>query len=64
MPQLTIDIDRDGNVEIEAHGFVGKGCEAVTKAYEEVLGRVVSGEKKPEYTRSVGQAEGVRAASG
>ena len=44
---MTIDLD--GNTNIEAQGFNGKGCKDSTKAIEQALGTVTNVKQKPEF---------------
>lgn len=46
--KVIIDILPNGEVEVEAIGFRGCGCEEATRIVEE-LGKVTSKTKKPEY---------------
>jgi hypothetical protein len=50
MKAITIDIDTEGQVTIEATGFKGSACEKATAEIEKALGTVASRKKKPEYT--------------
>jgi len=53
--QVIITIDAVGRPTIEAKGFVGKGCDAATKVFEEALtdgGADVIKEYKPEYYKT------------
>lgn len=43
---LTIDIDEEGNVTIDAAGFTGGACRTATEALEEALGTVKNRELK------------------
>ena len=38
MEQVTVDIDKDGNVTVGAEGVKGPDCEKLTAAIEEALG--------------------------
>ncbi len=46
--QITIKFDREGEMEIEGHGFKGKACEKATAFIEKLLGTVRNRKKKPE----------------
>jgi uncharacterized protein YuzE len=50
--EIFIDIDEQGNVKIEAAGFEGSDCKALTEGIEKALGEVTSVKKKPEYHRT------------
>jgi hypothetical protein len=49
MRYLTIEVDEDANVTVEAHGFKGKGCLAVTEAIEKGLGSSTKRMNKAEF---------------
>lgn len=59
--QVIITIDAKGEITVEADGVVGKGCEALTKPFEQGLGTVTSDRKKPEWTRDAKQPNQQRA---
>lgn len=40
--KLTIKIAADGSTQIKVTGVKGKGCKALTKDFEEALGKVTS----------------------
>jgi hypothetical protein len=46
--KVVIDILPNGEIEVEAIGFRGCGCEEATKIVEE-LGKTITKRKKPEY---------------
>lgn len=48
-PEVQITISPDGEIQVEAKGIRGKGCEALTEAFEKGLGTVTGDKKKPEY---------------
>ena len=48
-PTVKVTISPEGNIEVEAQGMKGKGCEALTEAFEKGLGSVTEDRKKPEY---------------
>lgn len=58
---ITVTIGPDGGIEVEAHNSVGRGCEALTAAFEEGLGAVTSDKKKPEWNRDAKQPNSQRA---
>lgn len=47
--QVEITISPDGEITVEARGIKGKGCEALTEAFERGLGARTSDKRKPEY---------------
>ncbi len=50
MPQeIHVDIASDGEVRIDAVGFIGPDCERATKFLEDALGQITHSQKKPEY---------------
>jgi hypothetical protein len=53
MAHWTVDIDEEGNVVIEGHGFKGKACELPPDLMS-ALGQTVDSKKKPEYHQNVG----------
>lgn len=55
MEELEITISDAGEVSIEAKGFVGEACEAVTKDLEGALGSVVDRRRKSEYYQQASQ---------
>jgi hypothetical protein len=40
--EIIIDVAPDGQVKVEVKGVKGRGCKALTKDYEESLGKKVS----------------------
>lgn len=53
--QVIVTISPDGDLTVEADGVIGKGCDALTKPFEEGLGATTSDQRKPEYTRDAKQ---------
>ena len=49
--RIHVRISETGEIQVEAEGFRGKGCEAATKAIEEALGRPTSRSRKPDFWR-------------
>jgi len=47
--RIEITIDTEGNTQIEAVGFNGKGCQDATREIERALGIVESVKRKPAY---------------
>ena len=53
---IEISVSPTGDIQIDAIGFKGSGCERATKFLEEALGVTAKKVKKPEYQqRSVDQ---------
>jgi hypothetical protein len=46
---IVVTVGLNGEVEVSAEGFKGKGCEAATKFIEEALGMSGKRKFKPEY---------------
>ena len=59
---VVVEIDEEGNCKIEAHGFIGVGCESAVKEISDALGERVTQERKREYYQREGapQHEGGR----
>lgn len=49
--RILVRVSPQGEIQVEAEGFAGNGCEAATRAIEEALGRKTSSQRKPEYYR-------------
>ena len=47
--EITITIDTQGNSTIAVKGVKGSGCKALTKEFEEGLGKTISDTKTKEY---------------
>jgi len=45
---IIIEVDRDGHVSVEGHGFVGSDCLTLTADLERALGTVENRTLKPE----------------
>jgi hypothetical protein len=45
---ITVEIDEEGQ-SVNLSGYVGRGCEAVQKAFEEAIGPSTKVTKKAEY---------------
>jgi hypothetical protein len=55
---IEITVSPIGDIQIDAIGFKGSGCEQATKVFEEALGVTAKKVKKPEYQqRSVDQVQ-------
>jgi acylphosphatase len=52
MQQVIVNISPDGEVKVEAAGVAGSGCQQLTKAIEDALGRATADVKKPEFYQS------------
>ena len=49
MQSVTVNISADGEVKVEAQGVQGSGCQALTKAIEDAIGRTTADQKKSEF---------------
>jgi hypothetical protein len=49
MKQIIVDIDKKGNVKIEAEGYTGASCKTATEFLEKALGKKKKEELKSEY---------------
>lgn len=49
--RIHVRVSDIGEIQVEAEGFKGNGCEAATKAIEDALGRPVSRSRKPDFWR-------------
>lgn len=49
--RIHVRVSPIGEIQVEAEGFKGSGCEAATKAIEEALGRQTSRTRKPDFWR-------------
>jgi hypothetical protein len=64
MPDITLIIDKQGNVKIEGVcGAPGKACLDVTKSYEDILGTVRESTREmtedlPEMEQTINQSNG------
>jgi len=47
--QVVVRYGPDGEIEIEAIGYKGKGCKEATKFLEDLLGEVTNLEEKAEW---------------
>lgn len=47
--EVEIIINTDGTVEIDLHGFHGKGCAEITEKFLKALGKEVKRDQKCEY---------------
>lgn len=55
MKTITVEVTPDGQVKIEATGFVGNACEKATAALEQALG--IPGKRNPKkefYAQELG----------
>lgn len=57
MPQVTVDITPQGEVEIKVQGQCGPGCKELTKAIESAIGKTTGDVLTPEFHRSAGQPQ-------
>ena len=49
--EITVDVNSDGSLSIDASGFSGSDCEEATHFLEEKLGDIEKRKHKPEYYR-------------
>ena len=54
---IEITIDTNGEVQVEAHGYVGQECYKDTLPFEEALGVTTASAPKPEAARRQATAE-------
>jgi hypothetical protein len=47
--RILVRVSPTGDIQVEAEGFHGKGCEAATQAIEQTLGKRTSRTLKPEH---------------
>ena len=62
--EVIITIAPGGDSTVEAGKVVGKGCKALTEAFEKALGKVVDDKLKPEYHRETKVGATVKAGGG
>jgi hypothetical protein len=53
MKQVRMRFKRNGQVEIDPTGFVGEACKTATAPFEQLLGKQVDTEDKPERYQEV-----------
>ena len=49
--EITVDVETDGSLSIDAEGFTGADCEKATEFLEQALGQEQKRKRKPEYYR-------------
>ena len=49
--RIHVRVSPTGEIQVEAEGFKGSGCEAATKAIEEALGKQTGRTRKPDFWR-------------
>jgi len=49
--RIIVRVSPSGDLTVEADGFLGKGCEAATRAIERALGSVRQRARKPDFWR-------------
>ena len=47
--RILIRVSPTGDIQVEAEGYQGKGCEAATQAIEQALGKRTGRTLKPEH---------------
>ena len=55
--RIHVRVSPLGEITVEADGFLGKGCEAATKAIEEALGKPSARTRKPDFWRQNNQQQ-------
>ena len=50
---VIVTIGPDGSVVVETSGVIGRGCDALSAAFETGLGTRTADTKKPEYFQTV-----------
>ncbi len=53
--QVTVTIEADGSLKIDAQGFTGPECKRATDYLEKALGAVDKTQPKPEYNQQQAQ---------
>ena len=54
-PTIEIIVSANGDISIDAVGFMGADCENATRYLEEALGVIGNRERKPEFPSASGQ---------
>jgi hypothetical protein len=49
MGQIIIEIDKNGDINVEAVGFKGKMCHSKLQELQPLLGKLMSSKKKAEF---------------
>lgn len=49
MKSVEVIVDTDGNIKVEAVGFVGHACDLATKAFVDAMGKSKGSVKKKEW---------------
>ena len=52
MQKIKVQISKTGEIEYEVSGIKGKKCRDVTKAIDEIAGKVISTETTGEYCQT------------
>ncbi len=47
--RILVRVSPTGDIQVEAEGYQGKGCEAATQAIEQALGKRTGRTLKPEH---------------
>ncbi len=50
--KILVRVSPNGDIQVEAEGFQGKGCEAATEAIEQSLGKRTARAHKPEFRQA------------
>jgi len=62
--QIVVTVSPDGEVQVEAQGVRGAGCQQLTAALEKALGERTADQKKPEYYQQAQATAGQGAQTG
>jgi len=49
MPQVVIEIDKNGEITLDAQGFQGKLCHTKLIELQAILGQAIASKKKAEF---------------
>lgn len=55
--RILVRVSPTGDIQVEAEGFQGKGCEASTREIEQALGKRTGRKLKPEHRHGVISAQ-------
>jgi len=49
MPQIVIEIDKNGEITLDAQGFKGQLCHTKLTELQAILGKAIASKKKAEF---------------